>query len=314
MVIKAQSIDLSKITFSDVKTDLHGRKMVYVNYANGNNGKILVQTPKMHAPNGVKRWRKKDAPDNKDDKFELEMSFYGENGTDKGAAELREFHDKWNQFDELLKNKIIENSKEWLSMPKLDMNTLENVMYTPMVKIAKDKDGNELPYPSRVRAKIDREMDSQGNYTGRFLSNKKFKSEVLLFDESKERVAFTEDNAEDAVPKGSQVVCILELVYLSLSKTTISTKWKLVQAKVFKNQESITSYAMIDDEAGEVDDLDTENDAQSRQAAAPSTLPGNDDDAEDMEDDVEDDLEEPPAPKPSPVPKKTTSRAKRAAA
>lgn len=253
-LVKASNLDLSSVTFSDVKTDNHGRKMVFINQ---NNGKIMVQTPKMYAPNGIKRWRKKDALDNKDDKFEMELSFYGENGTDKNSQEIREFKQKWEEFDDLVKRKVVEKAKEWLGMPKLDMNTLESVMYTPMVKVPKDKEGNELPYPSRVRAKIDRETDSAGNFTGRFLSNKKFKTEVLIFDENKNKLEVNEDNAESVVSKGSQVICILELVYLSLSKTTISTKWKLVQAKVFKNQESITDYAMLDDDSVQ-EDLDTD--------------------------------------------------------
>lgn len=251
-VIKANSLNLTKVTFSDIRTDIHGRKMVYINY---DSGKIMVQTPKMYAPNGVKRWRKADATNNKDDKFEMELSFYGENGTDKNAEEIREFHQKWKEFDEMLKNKIIEKSKEWLSMAKLDMNTLESVMYTPMVRVSKDKEGNELPYPSRIKAKIDREMDSNGNFSGRFISNKKFKTEVMIFDENKERIIVNEENAEDAIPKGCQVVSILELVYLTLSKTTISTKWKLVQAKVFRDKDSITGYALLDDD--KPDDLDS---------------------------------------------------------
>jgi len=256
MVVKASDLDLSKVTFSDVKTDNHGRKMVYINM---NAGKIMVQTPKMYAPNGIKRWRKKDASDNKDDKFEMELSFYGMDNTDKNSKEIRAFYEKWQEFDTLIKNKVIEKAREWLSMPKLDMNTLELVMYTPMVRVPKDKEGNELPYPSRVRAKIDREMDATGNFSGRFLSNKKFKTEVMLFDESKTKLEMNEDNAESVVPKGCQVVSILELVYLSLSKTTISTKWKLVQAKVYRNKDTITGYAMLDDEASNSvqDDLDT---------------------------------------------------------
>ena len=260
-VIKASGINFSKVTFSDVKSDIHGRKMVFIN---NSGGKFLVQTPKMYAPNGVKRWRKKDATDNLDDKFEMELSFYGENNVDKHGEELRTFHEKWKEFDDVIKNKVIEKSKEWLGMPKLDKTTLESVMYTPMVKIPKDKEGNELPYPSRVRVKLDREMDSNGNYTGKFLSNKKYKTEILMFDESKEKLEMNENNAEMIVPKGSQVVCIMELVYLSLSKTTISTKWKLVQAKVFRNKESITGYAMLDDDScsQQQEDLDTENEVK----------------------------------------------------
>lgn len=299
VVIKANSLDLSNVTFSDVKTDNHGRKMVYINY---NNGKIMVQTPKMYAPNGIKRWRKKDAIDNKDDKFEMELSFYGENGTDKAAQELREFHEKWQEFDELIKDTVISKAKEWLSMPKLDKTTLESVMYTPMVKIPKDKEGNELPYPSRIRAKIDREMDSNGNFTGRFLSNKKFKTEVLMFDENKEQIELHEDSAEMTVPKGSQVISILELVYLSLSKTTISTKWKLVQAKVFRNKDTITEYAMLDDE-DVLEDLDTDNEKNVVAVEVDGVV-------EDLQEDFED-LDVNPEPEPEPVQAKKGGRAKR---
>lgn len=322
VLVKAGSLDLSKVTFSDVKTDNHGRKMVYVNM---NNGKILVQTPKMYAPNGIKRWRKKDAIDNKDDKFEMELSFYGENGSDKNAQEIREFKEKWEEFDNIIKSKVVEKAKEWLGMPKLDMNTLESVMYTPMVKIPKDKEGNELPYPSRIRAKIDREMDSNGNFTGKFLSNKKFKTEVLLFDESKERIDLNEDNAEMSVPKGCQVVSILELVYLSLSKTTISTKWKLVQAKVYRNKDTITGYAMLDDESLE-GDLDTNEEHVTTQETTKnetivSTAVEVDSEEEEEEDDEEEEevVEEsepeeevvPEVKKPVPEPPKTKGRAKR---
>ncbi len=318
MVVKANSLDLSKVTFSDVKSDPHGRKMVYLNL---NNGKILVQTPKMYAPNGIKRWRKPDATNNKDDKYEMELSFYGENGTDKNSQEIREFHQKWQEFDKLIKKKVVEKAKEWLSMPKLDMNTLESVMYTPMVRVPKDKEGNELPYPSRVRVKIDREQDSNGNFSGRFLSNKKFKTEVLLFDDSKQRIDLNEDNAEEAVPKGCQVVSILECVYLSLSKTTISTKWKLVQAKVFRNKDTITGYAMLDDEQ---EDLDTEEDVQvvekdadalevdePVEEAGASDEEANDEDAEEESDEEESEVE---PPKPAPAPAKPKGRAKRAVA
>ena len=322
MVVKANDLDLSKVTFSDVKTDNHGRKMVYINM---NGGKIMVQTPKMYAPNGVKRWRKKDATDNKDDKFEMELSFYGMENADKNSKEIKEFYEKWQEFDTMIKTKVLEKAKEWLSMPKLDMNTLESVMYTPMVRVPKDKEGNELPYPSRIRAKIDREMDSAGNFSGRFLSNKKFKTEVMLFDESKNRLELNEDNAESVVPKGCQVVSILELVYLSLSKTTISTKWKLVQAKVYRNKDTITGYAMLDDDASNSvqEDLDTNEqagDSSSKQVevsedvqAQESEEESEHDDEEVQEESNEDSEHEAPPPRVS-TPVKSKGRVKRSVA
>jgi hypothetical protein len=254
-IIKAVNLDLNKVSFSDVKTDNHGRKMVYVNY---NGGKIMVQTPKMYVPNGIKRWRKKDAVDNKDDSFEMELSFGGEDKEDKNSVEIKEFHNKLEGFDSLVKNAIMSKSKEWLGKPKVSMETIEDAYYAPSVKIPTDKDGNVLDYPSRVRAKLDREREGDSdNFTGRFLSNKRFKTPVLMFDESKKQIDMNESNFDIVVPKGSQVICVLELVYLSIT-TKVSAKWKLVQAKVYRNQQSITGYAMLDEDPEDVE-LESEN-------------------------------------------------------
>lgn len=300
-VIKAVNLDLSKISFSDVKTDNHGRKMVYVNYQNG---KIMIQTPKMYVPNGIKRWRKKDAVDNKDDSFELELSFGGEDKEDKNSTEIREFHTKLENFDELVKKNIMSHSKEWLGKTKISMDSIEEAFYSPSVRLATDKDGNVLDYPSRVRVKLDRERTPEDDsFTGRFLSNKRFKTPVLIFDEKKELVDMNESNFDMVVPKGSQVIAVLELVYLSIS-TKVSAKWKLVQAKVFKNQKTITGYAMLDDSESEdskeqeLEDLDTAEESQEVE------------EVEEVEEEVEDDEEE-VEEKPAVTAKVTKPRAKR---
>jgi hypothetical protein len=280
-IIKAVNLDLNKVSFSDVKTDNHGRKMVYVNY---NGGKIMVQTPKMYVPNGIKRWRKKDAVDNKDDSFEMELSFGGEDKEDKNSVEIKEFHNRLEGFDSLVKNAILSKSKEWLGKPKVSMETIEDAYYSPSVRIPTDKDGNVLDYPSRVRAKLDREREGDSdNFTGRFLSNKRFKTPVLMFDESKNQIEMNESNFDMVVPKGSQVICVLELVYLSIT-TKVSAKWKLVQAKVYRNQQSITSYTMLDEEdSEEVEQLESENENELVQETQKLNV---------SEEDVEDEQEE----------------------
>ena len=317
-IIKATNLDLNKVSFSDVKTDNHGRKMVYVNY---NGGKILVQTPKMYVPNGIKRWRKKDATDNKDDSFEMELSFGGEDKEDKNSLDIREFHNKLEGFDELVKKTIMAKSKEWLGKPKVSMETIEDAYYSPSVKIPTDKDGVVLDYPSRVRAKLDRERETDSdNFTGRFLSNKRFKTPVLMFNESKEQIEMNENNFDAVVPKGSQVICVLELVYLSIT-TKVSAKWKLVQAKVYKNQQSITGYAMIDEESQQ-EDLDTENDVveATKAISLEEKVEQEDVEEEEQEEEEEEDIVEEESeeveqePLPPPPPKVTKPRAKRAVA
>jgi len=289
-VIKATNLDLSKITFSDVKTDNHGRKMVFVNY---DGGKIMVQTPKMYVPNGLKRWRKKDATDNKDDSFEIELSFSGE---DKNA-DIREFHNKMEQFDELVKKQIMAHSKEWLGKPKVSMELIENAFYSPSVRVPMDKEGNVLDYPSRVRAKLDRERKGD-DFTGRFLSYKKPPTPVLMFDESKTLLEMNEDNFESVVPKGSQVVAVLELVYLTIT-TKVSAKWKLVQAKVARNQQTITGYAMIDDEESQIqEDLESEPVKEASEHQEEEEVQ-----EEEVEEEEEDELEEEPVVVTKPKPR-----------
>ncbi len=244
--MKIKNLDLSNVTFSDVKLDSHGRKMIYVNY---NGGKILLQTPKMYVPNGMKRWRKKDAVDNKDDSFEMELSFRTSTDDENNSSEIKMFESKMNTLDEMVKNQIIKNSKEWLGKQKVTMELVENAFYSPVVKIPVDKDGNVLEYPNRIKVKLDRERKGD-DFTGNFVSNKKYNTKVLAFDSSKTQLEFNESNFESVVPKNSQVVCLLELVYISIS-TKVSVKWKVSQLKVFRNMNIIDGYTFLDEDQPE---------------------------------------------------------------
>lgn len=312
-VIKATDLDLSKLIFSEVKTDNNGRKMVFVNL---NGGKVIVQTPKMYVPNGIKRWRKKDAVDNKDDSFEMEMSFGGEDKQDKNAQSIKAFHEKMSGFDELVKNHIKDHSKELLGKPKVTMELIENAFHTPVVRLAMDKEGNVLDYPSRVRVKLDRER-SGDDFTGRFLSCKRPPTEILMYDQDKKQLPMDENNFETVVPKNSQVVAVLELVYLTIT-TKVSAKWKLVQAKVERNQTHISGYAMIDDE-DEQPDLDSETPVESLTAQTAKvtvedeSIETVDEVNQEVNQEVDDlDEEEDDTPEPVPVVSVKKGRAKKA--
>lgn len=260
-ILKVNQIDFSKVTFSDVKKMGKG-KMVY---ANLNGGKIILQTPKMSVPFGVSRWRDDNADDNKGDSFRLGLSFYGE----ETNAEIKTFRESLSQFDDIIKQKIKENSKEWVGKPNISMELINEALYVPNVKVPKDSDGNVLDYPSRFEVKLDRQKNGD-DFTGKFLSNKKFNHEILIYDENKNLIEMNENNYDTVIPKGSNVITIVELVYISIT-AKISCKWKLVQAKVFKNQKAITDYAIVDDDDDEeendenkstnglIDDLDSES-------------------------------------------------------
>ena len=246
-IMKAANIDFSKVTFSDVKK-LGKGKMVYVNL---NSDKIILQTPKMSVPFGISRWREPNADDNKGDSFRLGLSFYGEETNN----DIKNFKENLQQFDDMIKQKIKENSKEWLNKANISMEVIEDAYYVPNIKASVDKEGKE--YPSRIEVKLDRQKDGE-EFTGKFVSNKKFNHDIMIFDENKNLVELNESNYDSVMPKGSHAICIIELVYISIT-AKISCKWKLVQAKVFKNKKAITDYAIVDDSDDEDNNSDNDD-------------------------------------------------------
>lgn len=241
-IIKAQNLDLNTFTFSEPKVD-PGTKAKRI-FVNSNGSKVVIQTPKMYVPTGITRWRKPDAVDNKDDSFEVEMSFGGD------SADVAAFHQKMKEYDTIVKQKIQENSLAWIGKQKASMETIEDAFYIPTVKIAVDRNKEPLDYPDRIKAKIDRDRVGD-EFSGEFISNKRFNTKVLAFDKDKNSLVFNESTYDKVIPKGSRVICILELVYIFCSKQ-VSTKWKLVQVKVFSENNSIDSYAIDDETEDEV--------------------------------------------------------------
>jgi len=306
-ITKSSNIDFSKVTFSDVRKMGKG-KMVY---ANLNGGKIIIQTPKMGVPFGVSRWRDDNADDNKGDSFRLGLSFYGEESNN----EIKHFKEQLQEFDEIIKTHIKENSKEWLGKPNLSAELIEEAFYVPNVKVPKDSDGNVLEYPPRFEVKLDRQKNGD-DFTGKFVSNKKFNHEVLIYDQDKNLITMDESNYDTVIPKGSQCITIVELVYISIT-AKISCKWKLVQAKVFQNQKAITNYAIVDDDSdneendGNVlkDDLDSsEPDGENKENEEDDENENEEENEEEVEDDLTKELEETHI-SPQPVtPEKVTKR------
>lgn len=244
--IKINELDIEKVGFS-MKLDKEKKRKIF--FVNHNNKPILLQTPKVYLPNGIKHWVSSTYPES----FELELSFGQEKNNENPLIE--EFHTKMQQLDEKIKNEILNNPKDWIGKQKVSMEMIETAFYpNPIVKVSKDKEGNELGYPDRMRLKIDREMIN-GKYTGRFVSNRTKKTEMLIFDQNNNKMEFNENNCEHVIPRGSKGILIIELVNINIVGDKVYPKWRLLQAKVFSNSNAITSNIIDDLE----DDLDSEN-------------------------------------------------------
>ena len=249
-LIKSAQFEINNVTFN-IKVDKETkRKVVYVNH---NKQPILIQTPKMYFPNGIKRWQSTSYPES----FELELSFGEDKENSINNEKIKDIHNKMKSLDVLIKEQILNNPKEWIGKPKTNMEMIEQAFYpNPIVRVPKDKEGNVLEYPDRMRLKVERERDGD-NFTGNFVSNRRAKTKVLAFDEKNEPIQLDEDSYEMAVPKGSKGIVVIELVNINIVGDKVYPKWKLIQTKVFRNQKSITQN-IIDDDDEIPDDLDSE--------------------------------------------------------
>lgn len=278
-VITPEQMNPSEFTFSKVFTDNNNRKMVFVN--NGSS-KVIVATPKMWLPKGLSRIRKKDAKNDKEDSFVVDLSLQETDAL---------FH-KLTELDDVVKEQIKKNSMEWLKKAKINDEVVED-RYKPIVSVYAPE-GRDKVYHS-VQLKVERENDGADGFTGKFLSNKSSKTPLLFFNGNtkiKNPMDVNENNFSTMVPKGCQARCLMELVYITISQR-VSVKWRLIQMEVYKREGSISSYAFPTSDEYTVEnkeDLDTENDVEIEKQL------------EEVEEEVDEEVEESePEPEPEPV-------------
>ena len=258
-LLKTNEFDVSNVSFT-LKVDKVSKKKIF--YVNHNKKPILFQTPKMYLPNGIKHWDSGDYPES----YELEVSFGEDKENSKNNVLIKEFESKMTQLDELIKAQIFENPQDWIGEKKpTDKDDIEflrkNITKTHyknhMIRVPKDKDGNVLAFPNRMRIKVDREREND-EFTGYFASNRRHKTRVMMFDSDGTNLELSESNFKEVVPPGSKSILVLELVNISLIGGKVYPKWKLIQGKVYRNLASITDNIIQDEDDQEYPaDLDS---------------------------------------------------------
>jgi hypothetical protein len=143
-------------------------------------------------------------------------------------------------IDEITKNFAMSNST-WFG--KTLSEEVAGEFYKSAEKFAKDP-----KWPSTLKVKLP--FDRKGN------------PDFMLFDENKNPIKIVDENGSidlSAIPKGSEAVLLLQPTGVwFVGKTQFGVGYKLIQAKVFKNNK-IKDYAIVDeDELEEVAEEDVE--------------------------------------------------------
>lgn len=223
-IVKGTEFNAERVSFSEPKADTNGKKLVFVNY---NGSKFRIQTPRLRAPLGMSKWENE-----KGDTFEISLDL------EKDSA----FHRNMLALDALITREIKSKSKEWVGgKVKVNDDYITNT-YKPIVKPPYDKEGNLLEqYSDRIKLKVMTDKE----YT-KFVSEKKYNTELGFYDSDKNRIDATPDNYHLVCPKGSHLVGLAELAYISIGSLGISPVFRLVQAKVEQNKTVLTEFSMLD--------------------------------------------------------------------
>lgn len=129
-IVLPNEFDVSNISYSEPRVLDNGGKVIYVSY---NKKKLIMQTPEMVAPFGLSKWNNEGKGN---DKYSLDLSFKGKDSRDV----LSKFFDGLRDLDKKLVEDGLKHCQTWLKKTYKSLDVVE-ALYTPIIKFAKDKNG-----------------------------------------------------------------------------------------------------------------------------------------------------------------------------
>lgn len=262
-VVQSTQFDTTQISFSQVKVLDSGGKQAYLNYGGRS---LTMQTASMAVPYGMNVFDKAGPA-----KYSVDLSFRGyEDGSN---PKIKSFYDAMSALDEYMIDQGVKNSQSWFKS-KLSRDVVQ-AFYTPIVRIAKDANGNPKPYPPTLKISL-KKRNGSDNF------------DVQAYDDQKR--PYEGVPLEDLLVKGAQVTALIQCTGVWFAGSKFGLSWKAVQVRVDRLPESIRGFAFADE---------GEEAPAPRRAAAPAPAPAPAAIEEDEEDQVDDDeVFSAPAPAP----------------
>jgi hypothetical protein len=218
------------VQFSKLRKNKNGGKAVYLNA--GDNKKLYIQFPFMRSPYGMSAFTDESTGRTS---YSLDLSF------DPDNEEAMALHEKLKELDDIIVNKVAENSEEWLGK-SFNVEVLKQALYKPMVRPGKEQ------YPSTIKLKILTKPD------GTFVPES--------YSMQKQPVPL------DSIEKGQKAMAIIDLNQIWFIDNKFGVTIRLQQA-LFEQSAKLPSFAFQgvnlpdddlevdvedDDEIEEVDD------------------------------------------------------------
>ena len=192
------------VQFSKLRKNKNGGKAVYLNA--GDNKKLYIQFPFMRSPYGMSAFTDESTGRTS---YSLDLSF------DPDNEEAMALHEKLKELDDIIVNKVAENSEEWLGK-SFNVEVLKQALYKPMVRPGKEQ------YPSTIKLKILTKPD------GTFVPES--------YSMQKQPVPL------DSIEKGQKAMAIIDLNQIWFIDNKFGVTIRLQQA-LFEQSAKLASFA-----------------------------------------------------------------------
>ena len=214
-VVFPSNLSTSKITITAPKVLESGAKSAYLNYEDG---KLVLQTAvAMSLPFGLSVFDKN--PTNTPE-YSIDLSF---RGADKNP-EIQEFQTRLTELDKFMVDQGTRNCKQWF---KSDLKReVVEAFYSPIVRFAKDKEGNLQNYPPTMKIKL---RKPNGQFEAKFYD---VKGNV-----------YKGVPVEDLLAKGVQITCLVECGGVWFAGSKFGLTWRAKQIIVHKLPERLADFA-----------------------------------------------------------------------
>jgi hypothetical protein len=239
LIVKVSDFSVSSLSIGPMKSLDSGGKMasLFYKYGDSSSGPVTTQVGSLSLPYGMNVFDKAGPV-----KYSMDLSLRGHDENPKVKA----IYDAFSALDEWMIDQGVANSKSWFKS-QLTRDVVK-AFYTPMVKVAKDAEGNPKPYPPTFKINLKKNQN-----------NDQF--DVKVYDDQAR--PYEDMPLEDLLVKGALVTTLIQCTSVWFAGSKFGLSWKAKQIRMDKVPESIRGYAFIDD-----DDAPARPAARSASAAA----------------------------------------------
>lgn len=222
--VKCSNFDPEKVEFGAAKSTKFGT-FISLSY---DGSPFYMQTPEMYMPFDSNYFPDKDKNTGK---WTVRSSL-------KGSGDVEVFQDKLSTLDDIVMNKVMDNSLEWMKKKNLSKETVAE-LYNPTIKLSKDPDTGEPDgkYPASYQFKVEHKDNAM-------------KCKVYNKDKVEYDINLNSENPlSDVLVKGSNIKALVKCNCLWIINGKMGLSWMAEQLRVdVGSSRKIIGYALSDDE------------------------------------------------------------------